>query len=298
MTAPPPSSLARAETANANTDPAVVEVVPRPGDIACPVIVCSPHSGRDYDLVDVPETCLTRDQLRRSEDAYVDALIEAAPEFGASRITAHFPRVFVDVNRGPWELDPEMFSDRLPDYVDTASRRAASGLGVIPRIGVEGRPLYRRRLRFAEASARLEQCYQPYHAALAARIEAVRRRFGLALVVDMHSMPSHSAQQADFVLGDRFGTSCAPVVSDRIEAGLAGAGRLVVRNRPYAGGYTTEHYGRPETGVHVVQIEINRGLYLDETRVHKASGWDTLHKEITAFIKYLTEVDWVRQLPR
>jgi len=292
MAAPDQSSLALDVSANPIPLTEVVRIDRPDKDGETPLLFASPHSGRDYAPALCRTTCLELDHLRRSEDAYVDALMQSVPSQGAHLLCALFPRVFVDVNRGPWELDPGMFSDRLPVEVEKLSRRAASGLGVVPRIGVEGRPLYRRPLRYAEARDRIERYYQPYHAALAGLVADLQARHGVAIVLDMHSMPEQSARGIDFVIGDRFGTSCHPAVTDRIEAALTGLGFVTVRNIPYAGGHTTEHYGRPAAGVHVVQVEINRALYLHETRVAKAPGFDAFEREMRKFVSQLTANDW------
>ncbi len=261
-----------------------------------PLIVASPHSGQAYPDAFADQACLDRLTLRRSEDAFVDELVDRTPEFGGTMLRALFPRVYVDPNRGPWELDPAMFADRLPSEVETVSRRASSGLGVIPRVGVEGRPIYRSRLRYAEARERLDACYTPYHDALAALVDETLSRFGHALLIDMHSMPALSARDVDFVIGDRFGSSCHPALTERVEQVLTGMGYVAVRNIPYAGGYTTEHYGRPMDGVHVVQIEINRSLYMDERRVVKLPEFDAFRENMSRFISLLGETDWTPQL--
>lgn len=296
MAAPDQSSLALDVSANPNPLTDVVRIDRPDGAPACPLLFASPHSGRQYEQALSDTTCLSLDLLRRSEDAYVDLLVGSAPDFGALLLRALFPRVFVDVNRGPWELDPAMFSDRLPAEVGDVSRRAASGLGVVPRIGVEGRPLYRRRLRYEEARSRLDQYYRPYHAAMDRLVRELKDRFGHAVVLDMHSMPEQSARGVDFVIGDRFGTSCDTAVAETIETALRSLGFVTVRNIPYAGGYTTEHYGRPESGVHVVQIEINRSLYLEETRVARSAGFDAFEAKMRKFVSLLSEADWDRLL--
>ncbi|WP_300528076.1 N-formylglutamate amidohydrolase [Maricaulis sp.] len=260
-----------------------------------PVIMASPHSGRAYEGELRRSTLLSVDQLRRSEDAYVDKLIEGAHKHGITTVCALFPRVFVDVNRSPRELDPGMYSDRLPASTDSGSRRTASGLGVIPRIAADGRPLYRRRFKVAEAEARLERYYRPFHAVLKAQIEQVRQRFGCAFLIDVHSMPDQSARGVDMVIGDRFGSSCHPGFADLVEQRLRRQGFVTVRNTPYAGGFTTEHYGRPETGVHAIQIEISRRLYLDEHRVALAENFASLKSEIGNFVSYLSEFRWSGQ---
>ena len=292
MDAVNPSSLALDVSANPNASARPVRVLYPDADTACPVIFASPHSGRHYTAEMRAATCVDLDHLRRSEDAYVDTLIAAAPEFGAHLVCAQFPRVFVDPNRGPWELDPGMFSDRLPKQADPVSRRAASGLGVVPRIGFEGRPLYRRRLRYEEARSRLDRYYAPYHSALAALIAELKAAHGFVIVVDMHSMPDQSAKGIDFVLGDRFGSSCDTRIVETAEHLLRARDFVTVRNIPYAGGYTTEHYGRPAEGVHVVQIEINRRLYLDERRVVMARSFADFESEMRRFVRQLSETDW------
>ena len=270
----------------------IVRVV-RPDPLtASPVILSSPHSGRDY----LPRLCagtsVPVEKLRCSEDAYVDLLIEGGPAVGANLICALFPRVFVDVNRAADELDARMYRDRLAIGPASSSRRVACGLGVIPRVGSDGQPLYARRMNFAEAQDRLSTFYAPYHQNLAALIDEVRDRFGFAVMLDMHSMPEHSARGIDFVLGDRFGQSCDNRITTAIESGLREQGFVTVRNTPYAGGHTTEHYGKPDSGVHVIQIEINRALYLHESRVAMKPGFDAFRSELQKFINRFTRQDW------
>jgi len=291
----PLSSPKDGAAANPGTVCDVVAVAEAEAGVQVPLVMSSPHSGRAYEGELRQSTLLSVSQLRRSEDAYVDQLIEGAHEKGITTVCALFPRVFVDVNRSPGELDPNMYSDRLPDTADSGSRRTASGLGVIPRIAADGRPLYRRRFKVAEAEARLQRYYQPYHAAVQAQLEKVRDRFGQAFLVDVHSMPDQSARGVDMVIGDRFGASCHPAFADLIERRLRAQGFVTVRNTPYAGGFTTEHYGRPETGVHAIQIEISRRLYLDEHRVALAENFASLKAEMDSFISYLSEYPWSGQ---
>lgn len=262
-----------------------------------PVIFCSPHSGREYSDGLRSRTSLALEVLRRSEDAYVDELIDCANEFGATTLVSECPRVFVDVNRGPLELDPKMFSDRVPGDAIMQSRRAISGLGVVPRIGADGRQLYSRRMKFREAEALLADFYTPYHQALTKLIDDMKAKFGRVVLIDTHSMPEHSARGADFVLGDRFGASCSPDVTRRVESLLREQGFVTVRNTPYAGGYTTEHYGRPESGVHVLQIEINRGLYLEERRVVRSREFESFSADFRNIIKNITLAEWANLLP-
>jgi N-formylglutamate amidohydrolase len=225
----------------------------------------------------VRELRLPLEQLRCLEDGQVDRLFGAAPELGAPLLRARFARAYVDPNREVFELDASLF-DGLPDHVNAASVRARAGLGTIPsRIG--GEDIYRWRLSFDEAEQRVRLAYWPYHHALQNLIGQTRAAFGTVLLLDCHSMPSLALNGAastdgaiDFALGDRFGRSCSPLVVERVEATLCRHGFRVARNRPYAGGHITARYGRPDTDVHALQIEIRRGLFMEEKtrRPHRA----------------------------
>ena len=241
-------------------------------------IFASPHSGRAYDEAFLKACLPPLSVLRRSEDAYVDTLFSDAPRLGAPLICATFPRVFVDPNRARDELDPAMFETPPVATGRAVSARAGAGLGVIPRLAADGRALYAGTLPGAEARRRLSTCYDPYHARLTQEIESVCAAFGEAYVIDCHSMPAASARGADIVLGDRYGASCSRGLVARAEAHFRDLGFAVVRNRPYAGGHTTEHYGRPDTGVEALQIEINRGLYLHESQCAPAAGLAPLQR--------------------
>ena len=270
-------------------------VITRPARQTMPVVFASPHSGQDYPAELVAEARLAPLALRRSEDSFVDELFAAAPAHGAPLIAATFPRVWCDVNREPWELDPGMFDGPLPPWVNTTSPRVGAGLGTIPRIVATGETVYRRRLSFAEAEARIRACWEPYHAALAELIAETRARFGVCLLVDCHSMPAHPAQAAnppDMVLGDAHGTACAPRATRMVEEILSGLGYRVRRNDPYAGGYVTRHYGRPREGTHALQVEIARALYMDETRIERAPGLAPLARDLTTLIDRLARTDW------
>ena len=264
----------------------------RPAAITAPVVFNSPHSGARY----TPDflACVRLDplNLRRSEDAFVDELFLAAVDHGAPLMRAHFPRAFLDVNREPYELDPRMFEGRLPAYANTRSLRVAGGLGTIARIVGDAQEIYARRLPVEEGIRRIETIYKPYHASLSGLIDGVRDMFGATVLVDCHSMPSsgmsrEERQRADIVLGDRYGTSCSPVLTDVAEVTLRGLGFSVARNRPYAGGYITEHYGVPAAGVHALQIEINRALYMDEKTHERTAGFAVLCGKLGAFAEHL-----------
>jgi N-formylglutamate amidohydrolase len=252
---------------------------------AVPLVFASPHSGRDYLPNFLADSRLDPLGLRRSEDSFVDELFAAAPEHGAPLLAATFPRSFCDPNREPWELDPAMFEEDLPGFVNTSSTRVAAGLGTIPRIVASGEPIYRRKLRFAEAEARVRHYWQPYHARLAQLVDDARRQFGACLLIDCHSMPGTGAGgRADFVLGDAHGTSCAPRLTRLAERALAELGYSVRRNDPYSGGYTTRHYGRPREGLNALQVEVARGLYMDEARIERLPRFATLQSAIARFI--------------
>lgn len=267
----------------------------RPAPQTMPLVLASPHSGREYPAALLAASRLDAHALRRSEDSFVEELFAAAPLQGAPLLAARFPRVWCDVNREPWELDPAMFDGPLPSWVNTASPRVGAGLGTIARIVANGEPVYRRKLAFAEAEARVREAWQPYHAALAALIAETRARFGACLLVDCHSMPAHPGQSGpapDIVLGDAHGTACAPRATRLVEEFLVGLGYRVRRNDPYAGGYVTRHYGRPREGQHALQIEIARGLYMDEARIERADGFASLRRDLSGLLEHLATTDW------
>jgi N-formylglutamate amidohydrolase len=270
---------------------------PEEAPVATPVICASPHSGRIYPLAMMSASQLDRRAIRRSEDAHVDELIAAAPSFGHTVIAAQFARAFIDVNREPWELDPGMFEDELPAFAKARTARVAAGLGAIARIVCEGQEIYARKLTFAEAEGRVQQVHQPYHAALTALIAEIKAQRGLAILIDWHSMPAAAAsgrngEPCDFVLGDRFGAACASAVASLVDGELSAMGYRVARNAPYAGGYTTEHYGRPGRKVHALQIEINRALYFDEQALQLTAGFATLKRDLERLFAALAEQNW------
>ena len=242
-----------------------------PEALTTPLVFNSPHSGSRYPRRFLEISRLDPLTLRRSEDAFVDELFLRCVALGAPLLRAHFPRAYLDVNREPYELDPRIFEGRLPDFANTRSLRVAAGLGSIPRVVGEAQPIYRQPIGVAEGLSRIEALHHPYHAELAALIERARRNFGLAILIDGHSMPSASPEVsgADIVLGDRYGSSAAGWIVDALETSLSAAGLAVRRNKPYAGGYITETYGQPAAGRHAVQIEINRALYMDERAIRK-----------------------------
>ena len=272
---------------------------PAPGITQTPVIFASPHSGRFYPPAMMAASHLDTHAIRRSEDAHVDELIAAAPAHGHTLIVAEFARAYLDVNREPWELDPGMFEDELPVFARGRTARVAAGLGAIARIVCEGQEIYARKLTFAEAEDRVRAVHQPYHTALAALIAQARAAFGCAVLIDWHSMPAAAAAggagaDCDVVLGDRFGAACAGGLTRFVEDRLRGMGYKVARNAPYAGGFTTEHYGRPGRKVHALQIEINRALYLDEAELAPNGGFGPLRGDLGRLFGALAGVDWAR----
>lgn len=269
-----------------------VEIL-RPVMQAGPYVFASPHSGRLYPDAFLRQSALDPLTLRASEDAYVDELFLAAPELGAPLLLARFPRAYLDANREAWELDPTMFDGPLPAWVNGRTPRVAAGLGAVPRIVADGAAIYPGPIPFADAEERVRRLHLPYHRALERLLAETRAQFGRAILVDCHSMPapggSSKRERLDIVLGDRFGSSCAPSISDKFERGLTRLGLKVARNAPYAGGYSTERYGRPSRGLHAIQIEISRGLYLDEPRVERAGGFADLRAALTAFMGELLD---------
>lgn len=263
--------------------PSPIEIL-TPRGARQPLVLTSPHSGRHYPSEFLATIAVDIEALRRSEDRFVDELFAAGPDCGAPLLRALFPRSFCDVNREALELDPAMFDAALPAGANSVSPRVLAGLGVIPRRAADDREIYARRLAIGEIERRLQLCYRPYHAALADLIAQTRDRFGFCLLLDCHSMPSiggaedrdRGARRVDFVLGDCHGASCAETVTAHVETFLAGTGAIIRRNDPYAGGFVTQHYGRPREGVHALQIEINRRLYLDEDSLAKTDGFDRL----------------------
>jgi len=259
----------------------------RPARQTVPFLFASPHSGRAYPEALLERTRLDALTLRRSEDAFVDELFAGAIGLGAPLLSAQFPRAFLDVNRAAAELDAGMFDAPLEVPVDAPSPRVAAGLGVIPRIVRDGAEIYRGKLDSAEADARLGQLYRPYHQALAALVAETRARFGVAVLVDCHSMPS-ALSVPDIVLGDRYGASAAAAVTARAESAFTREGFSVARNAPYAGGHTTAQYGKPAGGIHALQIEINRALYLDEDRIAKKPAFESVRARLTRAAAHLT----------
>ncbi|MEJ2378269.1 MAG: N-formylglutamate amidohydrolase [Pseudolabrys sp.] len=266
-----------------------------PAACAGPVLFNSPHSGSTYPPAFLAMSRLDIATLRRSEDSFVDELVAGVVRQGFPLMRAHFPRCYVDVNREPYELDPRMFEGRLPSFANTRSMRVAGGLGTVARVVGDAQEIYDQRIPVDEALRRIETLYKPYHRALRRLFTRLHRDFGAAMLVDCHSMPSsagHRDERArpEFVIGDRYGTSCVGVVSETVEQALRGLGYGISRNKPYAGGFITEHYGNPAAGLHAVQLEINRALYMDEKRYERSANFARLAADMETLARCLGEI--------
>jgi N-formylglutamate amidohydrolase len=266
-----------------------------PAEYTGPVLFNSPHSGSTYPRAFLETSRLDIGTLRRSEDSFVDELIGGVVRQGFPLMHAHFPRCFVDVNREPYELDPRMFEGRLPSFANTRSMRVAGGLGTVARVVGDAQEIYDQRIPVDDALRRIESLYKPYHRSLRRLFTKLHRDFGAAVLVDCHSMPSTAGHRderprPEFVLGDRYGTSCVGAVSEVVEQTLRSLGYSVSRNKPYAGGFITEHYGNPAAGLHAIQLEINRALYMDERRYERSRHFNALAADLETLSTRLGEI--------
>lgn len=273
--------------------PGVIDIA-APERQVLPMVFASPHSGSAYPPDLLAASRLDASALRRSEDCFVDELFGDVPALGAPLLKALYPRAYLDPNREPYELDPTMFAESLPAHVNVTSARVAAGLGTIARVVASGAEIYARKLSFAEAEKRVQTLYRPYHAALRRLVDDTVARFGYCLLIDCHSMPSGGGEgrppAPDMVLGDCFGISCARAMTAIAEDHLSARGYAVTRNAPYAGGFTTRHYGRPEAGVHAMQIEINRRLYMDEDTFTRLPALDRLRDHLNTLVRTLAKL--------
>jgi N-formylglutamate deformylase len=282
------------------SDPVIAELDPpfeviEPGRMLAPFVFNSPHSGRVYPRAFLASARLDLATLRRSEDSFVDNLVAGVVARGLPLVRAHFPRCYIDVNREPYELDPRMFDGRLPSFANTRSMRVAGGLGTVARVVGDSQEIYEQRLPVDDALRRIECLYKPYHRMLRKLLARAHHQFGTAALIDCHSMPStggakEERPRADIVLGDRYGTSCAPAIAETMEITLRELGYLVSRNKPYAGGFITEHYGNPAAGLHSVQLEINRALYMDERRYERSANFAQVAADLVLLAERLAEL--------
>ena len=303
MGADEPPNTPKSASVEAGGDPMLEDLLSRPVAIArperqtAPFIFASPHSGRLYPPSFARQTRLDAGMLRKSEDAFVDELFSAVPELGAPMIAARFPRAFVDANRAAGEIDPAMFDSPLGSAIAPRTPRVAAGLGVIPRIVRDGVEIYSGRLPAREAHFRLESFYHPYHSALSKLVAETRALFGIAVVIDCHSMPPPS-RSSDIVVGDCYGEAAAAELIVTAQRTLTELGFAVSRNAPYAGGYTTNLYGKPEAGTHALQIEISRALYLDERRMEKTASFDSCRERLSRFAALMMAGPWMTLVRR
>jgi N-formylglutamate amidohydrolase len=259
------------------------------------VIFASPHSGRQYPRSFLARSVLDERAIRSSEDAFVDDLFGSAPASGAPLLAARAPRAFLDLNRSAEELDPALI-----EGVRSVAHnpRVSSGLGVIPRVVANGRTIYRGKIGLEEARERIRDHWVPYHECLQGLIEENLASFGEAILIDCHSMPHEAIDsighpkgfRPDVVLGDRFGASAKGDVMDRVEQAFAAAGLRVIRNAPFAGAYTAQHYGRPSRRQHVVQVEIDRSLYMDERAIRPHAGFEAFRRLLAGVIEDLSDM--------
>lgn len=269
-----------------------------PASLKAPVILASPHSGTDYPKDFVKSSRLDYLSLRRSEDSFIDQIFSDAPKYGLPLLCARFPRAYVDPNREPFELDPSMFEDQLPDYVNTQSSRVLAGVGTIAKIVANGENIYRDKLTFAEAANRITEHYRPYHKTLSKLLSEAKGLYGGYFLIDCHSMPSVGGPEdpdagrlrADIILGDCFGNSCSEQLVSDVHNFFTQLNYKVGRNRPFAGGFSTQHYSKPNQRCHALQIEINRGLYMDEASIKPRPGMIKLKTDINKLMTMLTKI--------
>jgi N-formylglutamate amidohydrolase len=268
-----------------------------------PLVLNSPHSGRNIPTTLLQQSCLAESELRRSEDSYIDELFESCVAFGVPLLKALVSRSYVDLNREPHELDPRMFSDKLPGFANTSTPRVLSGLGTIPRTVSDGQDIYRTKLQVSEAMSRIDEIYLPYHRTLLALLNEAYAKTGFVLLLDCHSMPMSAvtdlaarSSAVDVILGDRFGTSADPDLVGTLENLFAKEGLRVRRNRPYAGGFITETHGNPKLNRHAIQIELNRNLYMNEQTLEKKQEFVALAHALkhimSGFVTNLDESGW------
>ena len=267
----------------------------RPQTQLVPFLFNSPHSGRHYPSSFLDMSCLNHFDIRLSEDRYVDLIFSSVPQFGAPLMVADFPRSYLDVNREPFELDERMFEGDLPSFIPAPSVRVAAGLGSIPKIVAQGKNIYSGRIPIEHALQRIENIYQPYHACLDCELQNIKTQFGCAVLIDCHSMPGQlrffqGVRQPDFVLGDVYGRACSPHLSQLAMQLLTEMGYYVQCNQPYAGGFITMNYGRPQHMFHSLQIEMNRDLDLDPKTLELNSGFDALRKNMSFFVEQLLDL--------
>jgi N-formylglutamate deformylase len=261
-----------------------------PQGAEAPLVFDSPHSGSHYP--DDFRFCCPLDLLRTAEDSYVDELYAAAPELGGTLIGALFPRSYVDPNRAADDLDTALFEGPWPQPL-SPSHRTRSGLGLVRRVARPGIPIYDHKLTIAEVRARIDRYHTPYHSVLDETCDRLHRKFGTVWHINCHSMPSQRSGKkgghcADFVLGDRDGTTCAPELTDFVARVLRGRGYTVRINEIYKGVEIVKRQGRPAARRHSLQIEVDRALYMDQKTLEKTADFARLQADISYLIEALT----------
>ena len=259
------------------------------------VVFASPHSGRDYPAGFLRTSVLDERTIRSSEDAFVDTLLDGVAAFGAPLLAATAPRAWLDLNRAADELDPALIEDtRLSAH----NPRVASGLGVIPRVVASSRAIYRGKITRAEADARIDGFWRPYHDCLRGLMDSARAEFGEAVLIDVHSMPHEAMdcvagsglRRPEVVLGDRFGTAAGGHVIERVEAAFSRAGFRTVRNTPFAGAYITQTYGQPSRGFHAIQVEIDRALYMNEREIRPNGNFMSFRRQLQTVLAEIARI--------
>ena len=259
------------------------------------VVFASPHSGRDYARTFHGQAGLDNLQIRSSEDAFIEELYAVAPETGAPLLAAVAPRAYIDLNRATDEFDPALINGAP---IQRHNPRILSGLGVIPRVVAGGRAIYRGKLTMDDAHRRVGKWWRPYHDRLQRLLDESQLYFGQAILIDCHSMPHEALAnvqrkglgKADVVLGDRYGASASGAFVDQVEAAFTAQGFSVARNSPFAGAFVAHHYGRPNRNQHVIQIEIDRALYMDEALIEPNSDFEVVKSRIAKAVEGISEI--------
>ncbi|EUK18674.1 N-formylglutamate amidohydrolase [Commensalibacter papalotli (ex Servin-Garciduenas et al. 2014)] len=255
-----------------------------------PILVSSPHSGMQYDTQLLSLSRLSIEELRKSEDSYVHLLCDQFPQLGVTLLQATLPRIFCDLNREAWELDPDMFKDRLPDWCNQNSYQVKRGFGTVHKISALGRPIYKYYLSFPKIYQRIETYWFSYHQQIQQFIQTSCDHYGGCILLDVHSMPSmpkRSPYYTDIVLGDGFAQTCSSTLINNSQKFFTQHGLKVSKNTPYAGGYITRHYGNPKQNIHTMQIEINKSLYMKEDDFEMHGGFTVLQSILIEYIKWI-----------